>query len=768
MTEFYAHTAPGDCSNWEPLFTPECTALSGGVCAACENLERFHGHLNKVGWWTAKFAETMFSERDQNARASARDWGYVAGLWHDLGKFAEQWQAYLRTRSDIHQDEVAERTDHATAGAQHAVARSEILGHLFAFAIAGHHSGLLDTLSDGACLEKRLEKDVAPYQDAPVAILDWRVPQLPAIIAERLRQPIVPALFTRLLFSALVDADFLATESFMNSAQTAMRPKHDPELLVRMLAALESFVERFPVPATDVDRARSAVYQACLAAGRNTPGLFSLTVPTGGGKTLSSLAFALRHAITHGQQRVIYVIPFTSIIEQNAAVFRSAFASLQQGRNTPVILEHHSNLDAEEWETSRITAENWDAPLIVTTAVQFYESLHASRTSSSRKLHNIANSVVILDEAQSLPVEYLRPCLDVLRELSSRYNTTVVLCTATQPAVQRTADFTIGLEGLREIAPDPARLYQTLRRVNIVDRGKLGDATLAKEIAALPQVLVILNTRRHAQALFRLLPESAGNFHLSALMCPAHRAAVLAEVRQRLSVNEPTRLIATQVVEAGVDIDFPRGYRALAGIDSIAQAAGRCNRNGRWAGSELHLFRSEHQRSEAYFRETAQAAERVLACQGDPLSLASVEQFFNLYYLQHQCADGPRWDKKDICGSYRLTNDRELPFIFQFKRIAETFRLIESDQMAVLIPYDERARSLVDELRNDAIPLYRNLLRNLQRYTVQIYRRDFLANRAQFESLRDDQFHALICPETQYSSRFGLVLDTPNDTPLIC
>lgn len=405
---------------------------------------------------------------------------------------------------------------------------------------------------------------------------------------------------------------------------------------------------------------------------------------------------------------------------------------------------------------------------MVTTAVQFYESLHAARTSSCRKLHNIANAVVILDEAQCLPVEYLRPCLDVLRELAARYQTTVVLCTATQPAIHRRDDFPIGLEGVREITPNPSELYEALKRVKLIDRGALDDQTLGREIAACDQVLVIVNTRRHAQALYRLLPESGENFHLSALMCPVHREQTLLIVRARLQAKEPVRLISTQLIEAGVDIDFPRAFRALAGIDSIAQAAGRCNRNGLLSTGELHVFRSEHQRAEAYFRETAQIAQQVLALHEDALGLASVEQFFTLYYLGHNPPNGSRWDTKQICDEYRLNQDRKLPFQFQYRTVAEKFRLIENEQVPVLISFDETAKALLADLRNEAIPLHRALLRGLQRYTVQIYRSEFAKNRAQLESVRDEQFHILICPETQYSDRFGLNLDSANDKPLIC
>ena len=779
---FHAHTrsdkAGNPCpeSEWEPLFTPfagkidptdpeaACRGENGASCAHCERMEAGHGHLNKVAWWVGKFAAEMFPPDSEPAKA-ARQWGWLSGLWHDLGKFALEWQAYLRSKTDPHLAEVNEIVDHSTAGAQHAASKGTPLAHFLAYAISGHHSGLLDAVSEQGSLERRLKKEIKRYDQAPAEILDRPIPPLPPILSD-------PAFFTRMLFSCLVDADFLATEAFMNPDQGGLRPERRTaatELLREMADLLEQTVADFGEPDSPVNVARADVYRDCLNAASKEPGLFSLTVPTGGGKTLSSLAFALRHALRHGQKRVIYVIPFTSIIEQNAAVFEKVFGPLIDKQKDPIVLQHHSNLSADrETERSRLAAENWDAPLIVTTAVQFYESLFADRTSKCRKLHRIANSVVILDEAQCLPVEYMKPCLDSLRELSSAYHTSVVLCTATQPAVNRTERFPVGLENLREIVSDPRTLYQSLKRVVVTDRGEMTDSALAAEMADREQVLTIVNTRKHAQNLYRLLPEDEGNRHLSALMCPAHRRIMLDEVRERLAGSKPVRLVSTQLIEAGVDVDFPVVYRSLAGLDSIAQAAGRCNRNGRHEMGETFLFRSQHRRAETYFRETAQIAERVLALNdSDPLGLANVEQFFSLYYHGHKPPQGNPWDTKLISEDFRLANDRSLPARFQFREAARKFQLIENDQVPVLIPFDEAAKALLEVLRNESIPLNRPLLRGLQPYVVQIHRPEFLKNRVQFESVRDGQFHLLICPETHYSKEFGLNLENTSPDPLI-
>lgn len=770
----YAHTKndpvtkePLSRLEWEPLFTPFCEGEEHCQkldCAKCAALEPKHGHLNKVAYWTARFAANMFPVGSDDAK-SASEWGWIAGLWHDLGKFAPEWQSYLSKKSDIHSCELVGTVDHATAGAQHAASNIPLLGHLLGYAISGHHSGLLNAISERASLDKRMAKELEDFSVAPPAVLEQRAPQLPPSVAAEIHDlpQISVAFFTRMLFSCLVDADFLATEAFMDSARKADRPQDYQSVLPKMQQALQARVDGFGLPETPVDQSRAAIYRHCCEAAERSPGLFLLTVPTGGGKTLSSLAFALRHALRYGQKRVIYVIPFTSIIEQNAAVFEEVFADLIEEHDSPIVLQHHSNLSPDKETTrTRLAAENWDAPLVVTTAVQFYESLHSSRTSSCRKLHNIANSVVILDEAQCLPVDYLKPCLETLRQLTAHHHTSIVLCTATQPAIGRSADFSIGLDGVREIIPDPSQLYRQLERVKVVDRGSLVDDDLASEIAGLNQVLAIVNTRRHAQGLYRLLPDSDENLHLSALMCPVHRQAVLANVRQRLDDGLAVRLISTQLIEAGVDVDFPRVYRSLAGLDSIAQAAGRCNRNGKLKLGETHVFRSEHQRAEAYFRDTAQVADQVLALFENPLGLESIERYFKLYYQGHRPPNAPRWDTKGILDEYSIEQNPALPFKFQFKTVSDNFKLIENDQVPIITPYDEVSRKLIVDLRNESIPLHRKLLRQLQQYTVQIYQSAFSKNREQFESIRDQGFHVLICPETHYSSQFGLHLETDN------
>lgn len=729
-------------------------------------------HLLSVARSAARFADAF----------RAAEWGYAAGLWHDLGKFSEAFQRYLdQAGADYHADEVGDggrprrgSVDHTSAGAQHAAKEVEVFGHLLAYAIAGHHAGLLDAIAEGASLDARLKKAVEPWEHGLAALPEPPAPALPPYLARRLKERGTDpqgvafsfAFFTRMVFSCLVDADFLDTEAFLDPGRAGARSPWGDDVLARMEETLEAFVASLPSEDTAVNRERRRVRRACLRCAQEPPGLFSLTVPTGGGKTLSSLAFALRHAQLHGLRRIVYVIPFTSIIEQNAAVFRRVFEPLMEQDLPDPVLEHHSALDAgRETLANRLAAENWDAPLVVTTSVQFYESLFSHRPGRCRKLHNLARAVIILDEAQKIPVEHLEPCLRALEELASGYGASVVLCTATQPAVHRRPDFPIGLAGVREIVPDPEALYRALKRVDVVHLGGLEDAELTERLAEHQQVLCIVNTRRHARTLFERLEASHGRgaaIHLSAAMCPEHRAAVLEDVRRRLGDGETCRVISTQLVEAGVDVDFPVVYRSLAGLDSIAQAAGRCNRNGRLDTGVTYVFQSEHPRSEAFLRDTVNASVQLLGGDGhEPLydhllSLEAVERYFRLYYWEHQ--DG--WDRTRILDAFHLVGQsRDLPFQFNFRTVGQKFRLIEDSGESVLVPWGERGERLCRQLRNQPPPHPRELLRALQRFTVQVPRRLYQRHLGGALQLVHDRYPVLVSPELHYDRRLGLVLD---------
>lgn len=726
--DLYAHSKPGrPPSEWQPLEV----------------------HLRNVADLAGQFADAF----------GAKEWGEAAGLLHDAGKSAPGFQAYLRASTDVdpHVGEQAGRVDHSTAGAQFAVRRFPLLGHLLAYALAGHHGGLPDAIAGGTCLQDRLAKrlEAAASGCAADAPHELGVPRwLGSALAAR--DGFAAAFFGRMVYSCLVDADFLDTEWFLDPERAAQRPRWPADLWLRLEKALDRHVGSFGEPRTAVDRQRARVREECLSAASERPGFFSLNVPTGGGKTLASLAFAVRHARMHGLSRVIYVIPLTSIIEQNAEVFRNVTHSVSRECGQ-VVVEHHSNFDAEQENVrTRLASENWDAPVVVTTSVQFYESLFANRSRRCRKLHNIAQSVIILDEVQALPVDCLAPCLRTLRELVDHYGSTVVLCTATQPAIERRPDFTIGLTGVRPIVGAPDDLYRSLKRVNVNRIGKLADDELAERLEAEHQVLCIVNTRGHATELFRLLGEGGGSHvHLSAAMCPAHRSQVLAEVKARVASKDVCRVVSTQLVEAGVDVSFPVVYRSLAGADAIAQAAGRCNRNGELPrGGRVWVFESEHVVAERYFAETAGYAKEVMELHDDLLSPDAIEHFFRLYYWGRS----NRWDARSILDAFHLQNDPRLPFLMAYARAARDFRLIDSGQMPVIVPWDEKARRLCERIRA-AEDVGFGILRPLQRYTVQIRRRTWEEHVGRTIELVHGQFPILSSVEMNYSPTLGLSLE---------
>ncbi|WP_245588471.1 CRISPR-associated helicase Cas3' [Desulfocurvus vexinensis] len=481
-------------------------------------------------------------------------------------------------------------------------------------------------------------------------------------------------------------------------------------------------------------------------------------MPTGGGKTLSSLAFALRHAALYGLRRVIYVIPYMSIIEQNARVFREVLGD-------EAVVEHHSTFtpgslgqamdeDSPSYRRARLASENWDAPVVVTTNVQFFESLFADRSSRCRKLHNVAGSVVVLDEAQMLPVEYLRPCLEALRELTANYGTSVVLCTATQPALSTSPSFPDGLDGVREIVTGLDGIEEAFDRVELEDAGTLSTEALAQALAGERQTLCIVNTRSRAAELFALLRERPGARHLSARMCPAHRSLVLDGIRADLAAGRPCLTVSTQLVEAGVDVDFPLVYRELAGLDSIAQAAGRCNREGLLGEGRRGLTRVF--RHEAglprMFRPAADSAQSTLRRFEDaPFSARAVRDYFANYYWRRV----ERLDSKGILAALSADVDR---LNFPFRDVAQAFRLIENDMLPVIVPWGDAGEALVEELRHVQFP--GSVLRRLQRFTVQVYRHEFRQLDAQGAlEIVDESYAVLVRPES-YRDDLGLVVDT--------
>ncbi|WP_299439102.1 CRISPR-associated endonuclease Cas3'' [uncultured Rhodospira sp.] len=649
------------------------------------------------------------------AAFGAGDMARLAGLWHDLGKYAADFQAMIRA-ADTHAHLEGQsapsgrrRVDHSTAGAQWAVEMEQLgpyVGRLLAYVIAGHHAGLADWNAAGG--RRGLDERLSDRRHLEA----MRAAAPPGDILNQTASLSTPAdvdaaLWIRMLASALFDADFLDTEEFFDDARAGARAGW-PELTA-LKARLDAYMSGFDGASGRVNAVRAEVLAACRARATDPPGLFSLTVPTGGGKTLSGLTFALDHALANGLRRVIHAAPFTSIIDQTANDFRKAFGNLDG------VLEHHSNLDPDDVSPrARLASENWDAPVVVTTTVQLFESLCASRTSRVRKLHNIAGSVVVLDEAQALPAHLLKPITMMIDQLR-HFGATVVLCTATQPALGAVFP---DLPTPTEIAPDPPRLFAVLERVRMEVRPNVTSwDDLAAEIAEERQALAIVNTRADARALHERLP--AGTIHLSTWQCAAHRAGLLDAVCQRLKDGKPIHVVSTSLIEAGVNLDFPAVFRAMAGLDSLAQAAGRCNREGKLDGlGRFVVFRPETRPPKGHLGQAAAAAEPILREQG---SAALNPEAFQCFFQDLYFAKGEALDDPGICKLLRMGKQRREgdPLAFQFRSAAEAFRMIEDGQTPVLVPFGD-GRDLIETLRRDGPS--RDLLRRLQRFTVPVTR----------------------------------------------
>lgn len=678
-------------------------------CSEDGTVQPLQDHLQKVAELAEKFCSSF----------EASSWGYAAGLLHDDGKASDEFQRRIRA---LARGDNARRVDHSTPGALFAsenIDKPQGAGKLLAYLIAGHHAGLPNGAggADHSSLSSRLSNS----KPGPGLMADhMNKLSLPPFMKENKLDPVNVgfqlAFFIRMVYSALVDADFLDTETFMDSEKSRYRSEYPT--LEELYPLLKEYLKKLKEISSQnhINNLRNEILSDCIKAAKLYQGIFSLTVPTGGGKTLSSLAFAFEHALRNGMQRIIYVIPYTSIIEQTAELFRTIFGE-------KAVLEHHSNFvaeDTEEQETSlarKLATENWDAPIIVTTNVQFFESCFANRSSKTRKLHNIAGSVVILDEAQMLPVPFLRPTIEVIRELSNTYGTSVVLCTATQPALLENHDFKRGLSGVREMVSAPEKLESDFKRVQSIGLGEQSEEEIADFMANEEQILCIVNTRNQARSIAeRLLEADKPVYHLSALMCPRHRREVLQKVKDRLKAGVPCKLVSTQLVEAGVDIDFPVVVRAITGIDSVVQAAGRCNREGKLKGlGKLYVFYPEEGLPRGFFRQNAQITELVMYDQeGDYLDSSVVHEYFKELYWIKDSSGG--LDKEHII---ELLNSGAPSFDLPFKSVAQLYKLIPNEQTPVIVPYDDSAYKLCEELRYNTKP--GALLRKLQQYTVPLY-----------------------------------------------
>lgn len=703
---YFAHTLEGRSpEDWEPL----------------------EDHLHKVAKIAGEFA----------AAFGAKEWGRLAGLWHDLGKYLPEFQAKLHGKKL--------QVEHAAAGA--ALTADLLRKHgpgamALAAVIAGHHGGIPDKSeeSEGKTpLSQRLKNgkrhlEAIRHLIAP-EVLQYREPEslpwMTALTANKLEkcpdEALTLSFFTRMLFSALVDADSLMTENFCQPDNERQHLRFDElsTLRDRLDAALDEMSRNAGGNAV-VNAKRANILQWCRAAADHPPGFFSLNVPTGGGKTLSGLSFALNHAVRKDLRRVIVAVPYLTITQQTSEVYARYLGPEN-------VLEHHSNLDdsadLEERKPEAIrrqlATENWASPVIVTTSVQLCESLLSNKRSRCRKLHHIARSVIILDEAQCLPNGCLAPVMHVLKELVEHYGCTVVLCTATQPALHHRESFKEGIQNIQPIIPPDSELelHSALKRVEIdwsMAREPVPLVNLAEKIVQHPCVLTIVHRKADARELYRLLKAHRPDervFHLSTNMCPAHRRKVLRRIRAALSDwrerNTPVRVVSTQLIEAGVDLDFPVVFRALAGLDSIAQAAGRCNREGKLEGlGQFFVFRSESP-PPPDLRHAFDESCIVLQQTDYRLYLADPKIFTRFFAEVYQKLDR---DQNAVMPLLKT---------LAWDTAARRFHMIRDEgQVPLIVPYDAEGRRRLEKAQKDlslGLPLNRTHFRSLQAYTISVF-----------------------------------------------
>ena len=618
--------------------------------------------------------------------------------------------------------------------------------NFFVNQILSHHSGLHDSDElDGESSELKKTIPAEVDTNAGKMVLDKLSFKCEASDIHHL---------SRMLYSCLVDADYLDTEAFMDKASSELRANKAAlkDLLPKMEAYLCNLKDR--AEDTEVNRIRADVQQQCIKAAISPAGFYSLTVPTGGGKTLSSLVWAMKHALHNGQKRIIIAIPYTSIIIQTAAILREIFGAEN-------VLEHHSNVDSERIkderlrEQMRLATENWDYPIVVTTNVRLFESMFSNKPSACRKLHNIVNSVLILDEVQTLPMDYLQPIVDSLKTYNRLFKVSVLFSTASQPILSGLiegcnplASFQ-GIKEVHEVIPEDFKLHERLRRIKLdIDNSGKSYDEVAEMLKAHKRVLCIVNTRKDAKEIYERLPHEGITLHLSKMMCPAHISETIEQIKTALKDddNEIVRVVSTQLIEAGVDIDFPVVFRQEAGLDSVLQAAGRCNREGRNGICTTYVFSlaKEHGLPKDGIQE-GNNARLGLDTSSDWFAPETMNQYFRQLYCRNDS-----FDKKDIKHYLYDVHNMYLA------SAAKEFRLIKDAGMTVVVCW-RNSVELVQELLQNG-PSYQ-LMKKISKYCVNIYERDFdaLCKMGVVNEKRKGLF--VVDYAQQYDERIGLRID---------
>ncbi|MGC7871553.1 CRISPR-associated helicase Cas3' [Desulfosporosinus sp. SYSU MS00001] len=701
--------------------------------------QRLITHLENTANQAKKFANCFHNG----------DYAYACGMMHDIGKYAMEFQDKVINNSNA-------RVDHSTAGAIEINKAFVSLGKLLAYCIAGHHGGLPDggSKSDTAIettlngrLKRAMQLHDYSYFKNEINIsecLPGRIPNIKPLN----KGGFSLSFFARMIYSCLVDADFLDTERFMSMGKVVRSANYDYPFFNEKL---NTYINEFKDMEREINQKRAEILNCCREKAQSERGLYTLTVPTGGGKTISSLAFAMKHVLNHDMERIIYVIPYTSIIEQTGKVFKEI---LGQGN----VLEHHSNFDFKDDEDSilhklKLASENWDIPVVVTTNVQFFESLFAHKPSRCRKIHNIANSVIIFDEAQMLPTPFLIPCLMAISELVRNYRSTCVLCSATQPSLKDRFPKEIAIS---EICENTDALYEFFRRTQVIYIGQMETTQIAAELNSCDQALCIVNNKKHAGEIYSAL-RGEGIFHLSTRMCPKHRSDVLEEIKQRLKDGQPCKVVSTQLIEAGVDVDFPVVYRAMAGIDSIVQAAGRCNRENKLEVGIVNVFEPESryaQNMPSSIKRPIEVAKSIMTRYEDILSPQAIKSYFEeLYDFEGEAG-------LDIHNIFKMMESgaEGCNFNFNFKQVAGQFKLIDENTVPLIIGLDEKAEELIYKLRY--VSEFRGILRAIQPYSVNIFENEFNAmNGAGLIEIVNDGIY-ILRDIKKYNKKTGLEFTT--------
>ena len=671
-------------------------------------------------------------------RFGKADWGYCCGMLHDIGKYSLAFQEKIKNNSN-------KQVDHSTAGAKECFEKGRMYGFM-SYCIAGHHSGLPDygSSSDAGnapTLEGRKRKRLEDYSAFKSEI---EIPEINTIPFDPRKEPnpdFSLSVFIRMLYSCLVDADFLDTESFMKNGPTERDSGENVDVL---LERLKDHVADWLLneDMETVNGRRTEILRHCFESGRRERGIFQLTVPTGGGKTIASLAFALQHAVENHMDRVIYVIPYTSIIEQNAEVFRRILGEQN-------VLENHYNVDyesTEELKPMQLASENWDKPVVVTTNVQFFESLFANKSSRCRKLHNISNSVIIFDEAQMLPTDYLKPCIAMMEELVGNFRSSIVLCTATQPAL---TSFFRRKMPVTELCPRVEEQFRFFERVTFKNVGMVSEGELIEKLEQEEQALCIVNTKKRAQRIYQKM-KGEGVFHLSTTMYPKHRRRILEKIRQLVKNGERCILISTSLVEAGVDLDFRAVYRQLAGVDSMIQAAGRCNREGKRDPKESFAYIFQFEEKENIPGQQLQIdVSKMLLSEGEDISsLRGIEKYFEaLYHFR-----GESLDKRKILEKFKGKR-------YNFSKAAREFKLIEENTLTVFVSKEKEAEEILQQIRWQGYT--KSGMRKAGQYCVQLYESEVekLQGAGMLRQISEniEDFFELVDKE-QYSEEMGLNL----------